>query len=108
MTYLRLPIKLYNKQEQELQGKELSDCELMPVELRILPSEIESYRPSFNDETKGEESGFHAANLTISLLRTKSGDDYYIYMTCDELDKLILEQARWETCWKGVIQGGKS
>lgn len=68
--YMRLPIKVFDQKSKDLTGKE----ELADSVIRINPMNIESYRPSMDDE-----------NAVVVI--TKSGDNFAVYLSLEVFEK---------------------
>lgn len=65
--FIELPIKIYNEHEKELTG----NCEFKDIYLKVLPEEIQQYKPADDEET---------GITDIVHVRMKGGDTYNVYM----------------------------
>jgi len=79
--FIKLPIKIYNKKEEELMGKEQGECEMIDLDLSLNPFDIESYRPAIADHLPFEE-----ASMGWCVVTTKGGDSHLVYLHIDELE----------------------
>lgn len=75
--FLQLPIQVYDKKMKELSGKE----ECYDSVLRVNPLEIQSYRPSFDEDDQERKE--------IVFITLKGGDGYLIYLSMEEFEKRV-------------------
>lgn len=76
--FIRVPIKLLDKKQEELTGK----TELEDSYSKILPSDLAQYRPVVDHENENEGNPF----IHIGL---KSGDRFFVYMSIKEFETLL-------------------
>lgn len=82
--FIKLPIKLYDKSQEELCGKDQNDCDQLEVDIRINPFKISEYRPGISDESEFTEAGQDVVRVMM-----ENGEIYQVYMRIDAFEKLL-------------------
>jgi len=83
-TYIKIPIRIYDSEEERTTGKHLTDCRAINIRVRIDPSRIESYYPCI----PGNEE-FARENMTGVYVNMHSGTRYVARMPITEFEKLL-------------------
>lgn len=82
--FIKLPILLYRKKEYEQSERmdmSIENLEGFKLDLRILPSQIESWQPDFESSESDD--------LIYTAVRTKSGDEWKVYLSVTEFEKRL-------------------
>ncbi len=85
--FLKLPISIVSAEQIEKAeniGIEVDENEKVSSYVKILPMQIESYRP-----TSKKKEGLTSEDLIYVFIQTKSNDSYFVYLTIDEFEKLL-------------------
>ena len=81
--YIKLPIKIYDLQQEDF-GKDINDCDFEIHDLRVNHLEIASYHACYP-----RKQGFGGGNPECTIIMLKSGQDYQVYLTIDEFEKIL-------------------
>lgn len=85
--YIKIPIRIYDSQEEEQTGKHLAECRSINIQARIDPTCIESYYPCI----PGNEA-FEKDNMTGVYISLRSGRTYISRMSITEFEQLLNEK----------------
>lgn len=76
--FMTVPISIFDNEAMRLTGKE----DLTDSFTKILPGQIESYRPSY-------AAGGDISNMDSTFVRFKSGDEFLVRMPLEEFEQAL-------------------